>query len=64
MLYKNILEELIKDKLQKMCGSNDILKIKILNQSTMHGWLGVFDIKIENKQNKIDTPDITKIQKY
>lgn len=57
-------EELIKDKLQKMCGSNDILKIKILNQSTMHGWLGVFDIKIENKQNKIDTPDITKIQKY
>ena len=30
----------------------------------MNGWLGVFDIKIENKQNKIDTPDITKIEKY
>lgn len=57
-------EELVKEKLTFMCGSNELLKIKILNQSIMNGWLGVFDIKIENKQNKIDTPDITKIQKY
>ena len=57
-------EELVKEKLTFMCGSNELLKIKILNQSIMNGWLGVFDIKIENKQNKIDTPDITKIEKY
>ena len=57
-------EELVKEKLTFMCGSNELLKIKIINQSIMNGWLGVFDIKIENKQNKIDTPDITKIEKY
>lgn len=57
-------EELIKEKLTKMCGSDETLKIKILNQSIMHGWLGVFDIKIDRNKQGINTPDISKIQNF
>jgi Ca2+-binding EF-hand superfamily protein len=57
-------EELVLSKLQKMCGSNELLKIKLLNQSIINCWQDIYDIKIEKQQNKIDTPDITKIQKY
>jgi hypothetical protein len=57
-------EELVLSKLQKMCGSNELLKIKLLNQSIINCWQDIYDIKIEKQQNKIDTPDISKIQKY
>lgn len=55
-------EELLLIKLQKMCGSDELLKIKLLNQSIINCWQDIYDIKIQ--QNKINTPDITKIQKY
>lgn len=57
-------EELIKEKLTKMCGSDETLKIKILNQSIMNGWLGVFDIRIDRNKQVINTPDIKNINKY
>jgi hypothetical protein len=43
-------EELLLNKLQKMCGSNELLKIKLLNQSIINCWQDIYDIKIEKKQ--------------
>jgi len=58
-------EELLLLKLQKMCGSDEVLKIKLLNQSIINCWQDIYDIKIPKQpQNKIDTPDISKIEKY
>jgi len=55
---------LVKDKLTKMCGSNELLKIRILNQSIINSWQDVYDIKIPKPQNKIDTPEIKDIKQY
>lgn len=55
---------LIKDKLTKMCGSDELLKIRILNQSIINSWQDVYDIKIPKPQNKIDTPEIKDIKQY
>lgn len=55
---------LVKEKLTKMCGSNELLKIRILNQSIINSWQDVYDIKIPKPQNKIDTPEIKNIKEY
>ena len=44
-------EELLLIKLQKMCGGNELLKIKLLNQSIINCWQDIYDIKIEKKVN-------------
>lgn len=43
-------------KLESMA-SDDYTKIKILEQSIMNGWKGIFEIKQDNKQKKSPTQD-------
>ena len=41
-------KNLIEDKLEKLSGGNEELKIKILNNSTANSWTGVFELKENN----------------
>lgn len=50
-------KELLNNELNKLAGNNDIHKIKILEQSIMNGWKGVFPLK-EQKGDKNDTRNL------